>query len=131
MADDVNPALRAELEAALAVLEPEIRGLHDLTTVSISTELQTEINKQIDIREHRRDLIQSVLNSMNATNAARNALEADGYPALPDAVLSPVLFSELKGEDADITAAIGVFEEKLPATTMSIGLGAPVDKPPA
>ena len=128
MADDVNPALRAELEAALVILEPEIRGLHDLTTVSISAELQTEINKQIATREHRRDLIQGVLNDLDATNAARAALEADGYPALPNAVLSPPLFAELKGEDADINAAVGVFDERQPATTISVQLGAPTDK---
>ena len=31
-----NPALRAELEAALAIPNVQIRGLHDLAAVSIS-----------------------------------------------------------------------------------------------
>jgi hypothetical protein len=31
MADDVNPALRAEIEAALDVIGPQIDGLRDLS----------------------------------------------------------------------------------------------------
>jgi len=40
MADDPNPALRAELNAALDAITPQLRGLHDLVAVSISTDLK-------------------------------------------------------------------------------------------
>jgi len=129
MPADVNPALRAELMAALAVLEPQIRGLHDLAAVSISPELLTQIDAQIASRERRRDLIQAVLASLDAANAANDALASDGYPALPNASLPAGLFAELQGEETDLDAAVAIFEETLPATIVSVDLGAPTDKP--
>ena len=65
MADDINPALRAELVAALDVLTPELRGLHDLTNVSISPELASSVWLQIVIRERRSNLIQLMINAMD------------------------------------------------------------------
>jgi hypothetical protein len=127
MADDPNPALRAELQASLAVLTPEIRGLHDLRAVSISPELATAIAAQITIRERRRNLIQSVLDSLDAVIVARRALENDGYPLLDDVQLGATQFSELQGELADLEAAMGVFKPQM-ATTMSVALGIPVAK---
>lgn len=129
MAFDVNPALRAELLAALAVIEPQIRGLHDLMTVSITPELRAEIEVETVKRERRRDLIQTTLNQLDATNVAHDALEADGYPALPPVELPPDLFSELRGEESDLDAAVGIFEERGPATTITIDLGTPAEKP--
>lgn len=129
MADDVNPALRAELEAALAVIEPQIRGLHDLMTVSITEELRAEIEAQIEVRERRANLIQAVLDQLDATNAAQAALEADGYPTLLNAELPPGLFTELQGEETDLDAAVAVFEKAGPATTVTIELGEPAEKP--
>lgn len=129
MANDVNSALRAELLAAQIVLEPQIRGLHDLVTVSITEGLRAAIHEQITARERRRDLIQGVLDQLDATNAAQDELEADGYPALPTAELLPGLFTELRGEDADIKAAVAVFEERGPASAITVDLGDPVEKP--
>jgi hypothetical protein len=133
MADDPldpNPALRAELEAALAILNVQIRGLHDLAAVSISPELLAEINEQIIARERRRDLIQAVLNALDGVVVARRALSADGYPALPDIELSTDLFQELQGQDSDLKAAIGIFEAPPVASRISAELGSPADKPP-
>lgn len=118
----VDPGLRAELLAALAVIEPQIRGLHDLTTVSITDELKAAIEAQIGPRERRRDLIQAVLDALDA-------LEADGYPTLAPADLPANLFAELQGENTDIEAAVGVFDEALPASHIAVVLGEPVEKP--
>ena len=121
MASNVE-ALRAELDAALALLMPQIRGLHDLAAVSISSDLLAQINDQITVRERRRDLI-------IATIDALDALEGDGYPELAPAVLPVGLFGELQGEETDLDAAVAIFEKAGPATQIDVVLGAPTDKP--
>jgi hypothetical protein len=105
MADDVNPALRAELEAAKAVLEPQLKGLLDLIRTNISGDLQEEIRRQIEIRQRRSGLIQSVINSLDAGTEARLALERDGYPAIEGSELSAALFAELVSEESALEAA--------------------------
>ena len=128
MATDPNPALRAELEAALAVIDPQIRGLHDLAVVSISEELATAIKEEIAVRERRQQLLNMTLGRLDSVVDALEELEADGYPALPDAALPPDLFAELQGEDADLDAGSGVFVQTV-ATSISIDLGSPVERP--
>lgn len=127
MADDVNPQLRAELNAALDVLAPQIRGMHDLLAVSISDQLRAEISTVVANRERRRDLIQAVLNDLDAALRERTALEDDGYPSLPNVSIVNSQFSELQGEAADLQAAVGVFGQE--ASRLSVGLGAAADKP--
>lgn len=117
MADDLNPARRAELLAALAVLAPQIRGLHDLADIPASDDLKTAIGNQIAARERRRDLINAEIATMDAALEAMNVLEADGYPALPSAPIPPALLAELQGENTDIEAAVGLFTP-LPAITI-------------
>ena len=128
MAADPNPELRAELESALDVLSPQIRGLHDLSSVSVSTELAASVREQIVVRERRRDLINAVLGHLDATMNALNTLESDGYPALPQASLVSSQFEELQEENTDLAAAIGVFAEA--ASRMTVGLGAAAVRPP-
>lgn len=115
-------ALQDELVKALAVIEPQIRGLHDLAEVSISAPLVEQINEQIVVRERRRDHIQAVLDALKA-------LEEDGYPAMANAVLRPSMFVELQREETDLDAAVAVFEALSPATTLTITLGVPTEKP--
>jgi hypothetical protein len=128
MATDPNPALRDELNAALNVLAPQIRGLHDLAAVSINPELMGFVNAQITARERRRDLIRQVLANLDTTVVSLQAVEADGYPALSPVVVAPTVFSELKGEMDDLAAAAAVFKADI-ASRMAIGLGAAEAKP--
>lgn len=121
MADDPNPALRAELVAAIEVLAPQIRGLHDLALVSITADLAAEISKEIVVRERRRDLINAVIAMLDSAWQALNALEADGYPSLPTAPIPAALFSELHGDEADIEAAVSLFTQQ----AVSVGLDVP------
>jgi len=118
MADDPldpNPALRAELEAAIAVLAPQIRGLHDFATpISISPSLLADFNEQITERERRRNLEQAVIDALDAVIVARRALAADGYPGLPNIAIPPELFAELQGQNSDLAAAAGIFETRHP-----------------
>jgi hypothetical protein len=129
LATDPNPALRDEMRRAQAVLEPQIRGLHDFIAVSLSDEMRADVNIQIISRERRRGLIASVIANLDAVVTALQALEDDGYPALDPMIVSASLFSELQGEMDDLSAAASVFSTASPATRLSIGLGAPADKP--
>lgn len=130
MADDPNPQLRAELVAALAVLAPQIRGLHDLMAVSISSDLGNEIQAQIVARERRRDLIAVVIQWLDGALHALNALQADGYPVLAPIQTPPALLSELTAQQSDLDAALGLFAPEQ-AATISVALGAPVERTPA
>lgn len=127
MADDPNPQLRAELNAALADLEPQIRGLHDLAAVSISADLIASVTQQIIEREYRRNLITTALARLDDAHDAMNTLEADGYPALPQATIIASQFNELQEQQTDLETAIALFREQ--ASRMTVGLGEPSAKP--
>jgi hypothetical protein len=132
MADDLfdpNPELRAEYEAALAAINPEIRGLHYVANDSVSSELITNYNEQIVEREHRRDLIQAAVDSLDFVVVARRTLAADGYPILPKIQLSTELYQEAKRQNSDTDAALGIFESPPVASRISAELGPPADKP--
>lgn len=108
-AQDVNPTLRAELMAALAVVVPQLTGLHDLALVPISGNLLTEINDQIEVDQRRVSLIHAVLDDLNAALHDLQALYADGYPALPPLGVNGTLFEELTTVESQIQAALGAF----------------------
>lgn len=116
MADDINFDRRTELEAALDVLEPQIRGLHDLAAVSISRDLKAAIDREVAARERRRNLIRAEIAEMDQANTAHDKLLADGYPNLNVVALEPALFDELQGENADLDAATAIFDTDRAAT---------------
>jgi hypothetical protein len=128
VADDPNPTLRAELEAAKTVIIPTIRGMRDLAGVSTPA-LSASLSLQANIRDNRLNLIQRVLDDLNAVVAALTALESDGYPALPTVSLDPGQFSELQLEKTDIEAAIATFTQEAAASSLAVNLGEPVPKP--
>ena len=107
--NDPNPALRAELMAALAVLAPQIRGLQDLATMPVSADLHTQISAQITARTTRQQLIMAVLGGLDAVVNERETLGDNGYPGLPAVSVAGSLFSELQEENSDIAAALAVF----------------------
>jgi hypothetical protein len=110
MADDVNPTLRHELNEALKVLNPEIRGMRTVVNGGeVSPALRDALVQEILNRERRRDLILVVLDRFDQTNAALVTLRHDGYPALPNVELSSTLLAELTIEETDVEAAVGVF----------------------
>lgn len=118
--NDPSPSLRDELIKALAVLAPQNRGLRDLATTSISDELRAQVEEQIAARTHRVDLIEVVIVALNGVVTALNALDADGYPALPASPILGSLFSELQEENADLAAAMAVFaSEQITAGPMT------------
>jgi hypothetical protein len=111
MSFDPDPSLRAELDAALALLLPQIEGLSHLEMVSaIPTDLIAEFNAASTTRSHRRDLIVAVLHALDAVVSTYATLVADGYPDLPPIPLLPSIGDELAAELAVIEAAIAVFQ---------------------
>ena len=124
---DPNTALRAEYEAALAALEPQIRGLNDLIITPTSADLQTSLQAELDQLKERRTLLNAGIEALDGIAAAQAALAADGYPEVPMAVLAASLLEELGAEVKDIEAAQALFEAG--AEKIEITLGVPADKP--
>jgi hypothetical protein len=119
-------ATKTELNEALAVITPEIRGLHDLEVVSISPSLQEDVRNQASDREHRRDLINAVLNDITALEESWAELEADGYPTLDTLPLTVAEWDELQLQIKDLEDAASTFTQDIGAK-IDVNLGAPVD----
>lgn len=124
--NDPNSALRNELNTALGVIEPQIRGLQDLSQVSISGDLRVILEQELGKRTHRRDLINEVLSQLDSVVGGRNLLDQDGYPALEDVSIPEPMFRELQGEKTDLEAAESIFQEA--ASAVRIIPGTPEDK---
>lgn len=108
MAADPNPTLRAELTAALAVIEPQIRGLEALIKFpQISPDTASAILNVIDIRVRRRRLIATALASLDLVVEAEAALEMDGYPALGAIPVLASIEEEILQDLMDLEAAVG------------------------
>jgi len=123
MANDINPALRAELVAADATLDPQLRGLHDLLGTSITEELRLSVGHEIDWRSERDNLILATIAAIDAAQTAYDLLIANGYPDLPNATLPAEQFTELTEQSQDLATAIGLFGAPVPAARITANLG--------
>lgn len=128
MAEDPNPALRAELLAALAVVEPQVRGLRDFSKVSLSPETIEAIRIQIEARSARANKIHSVLAALDAVVTARAALELDGYPALEHAEVFTTIYKEIQEQRRELELAAGIFEPEPVASNINVVLGSATPK---
>lgn len=132
MADDPNPVLRAELEAARALLLPQIRGMADIVSMRDATlrgDTRAAVQDGLDRRQRRKSLIDNALHALDIALDHLNQLEADGYPALPKIDVKPTIFQELQEEQSDIDLATAEFETDLIASAMTVTLGTPAAKP--
>lgn len=112
MADDINPTLRSALVAATGVLDPQIRGLADRIAIpSTTAELRAALTTVMQARIQRRSLIQTVLKDLDQAETDLTALEADGYPALPDVAVLASINAEINEQTADLQAAAAVFTQ--------------------
>jgi len=117
MADDINPGLRVKLLAALAALEPAIRGEPNVSPNSVSAPLIAAREQQLAVMVRRQQLIQAVLDQLDVSVSSLATLEADGYPApVSPATLSVALFTELQGNQSDSDAAAAMFIEQQAVT---------------
>ncbi len=113
--------LRKELEAAQAVLLPQIEGLHDFARLNLHPDTLTVVNQAIVDFERRRDLQVAAL-------AALANLSADNYPDVPERAVIQSVFEDLKDNVSTIEAAFSKFEEIGQATTVIITPGTPSHK---
>jgi len=114
-------ALRAELAAAIALLDPQIRGMEDLAQVSMTEETLSFVRRDFVNYSRRKTLCQAVV-------AALDHIEADGFPDVVRAQLPASNFAELQEQRADLLAALGQFDQA-PAVKIEAELGEPTDKP--
>jgi len=119
--------LKAEITAALMVLAPRIRGIEDLLKVSLSAATLDQLSRARNDHVRRRDLLQVVLNSLNATESGMANLRQNGYPDVPTFAVVLDVFNELHEQLVDIEAAVSEFEID-PAVTLMVSLGAAAPK---
>lgn len=125
-----NQPLIRELQTARKDINPQIRGLNDLTNVSISAALRAVIGLELKVLERRRSLIDAMLGALHDSDAVYAELLADGYPALNPVLIDWSLYLELQSETSDLSLAASVFkpDPKRP-TTLGLDLNAVWDSP--
>lgn len=130
MASDPNPSLRAAVTADRDRLDPQIHGLRSLASIDVlSLDLRNTLNAEADVRQHRRDVDQQVLNLLDDVVNEVGALERLGYPDLPDATIVAELLAELNRQMAELQAGAGVFGLLVPqASALRIAFGVPRPK---
>lgn len=140
MATDPDPALRAELNAALGDLLPAIRGLRNTANDPLSAAALAVVTADIATLKRRYDKIIAVLKRLDAQQASAQAAEdataaavedlaADGYPALPEPVVPVEIFDELERVRADDNAGLDRFNESTAATKIVFAPPVTKDKP--
>lgn len=121
MTSPAAAAFRAEVQAALDTVLPQIRGLQDLQVASIEPDTKTAVDEELAVNVRRRDLLQTNL-------AALTKLEDDGYPATPKKPVPASVYEELLQQKADLEAALAEFEASV-ASSVDIALGDAVNTP--
>lgn len=110
MTSPAASTFRIELNLALAKLEPQIRGFRALINDDdLSQDSRNFIQAELNDHVRRRDLIRSVLTTMDA-------LDADDYPNMPKAVVPQAVFVDLAAHNSDIDAALAEFAPEAPAS---------------
>lgn len=122
MGSPAQEAWRAEVQAKLAIVTPQVRGLEDLSKASISSETQAKVQEALTTHAQLQAHLQSELASLSN-------LDGDGYPDIPKVEVIADVFAELEQQRIDALAAFGEFEPLPPASTLNIALGAAADKP--
>lgn len=115
-------ALKAELEAAQAVLLPQIEGLHDFARLNIKPETLAKVQEATVDFERRRDLQVAAL-------AALDNLETDNYPEVPPRNVLEDVYADLQENVTTIEAAFAKFAPIAEAVTATITAGTPELKP--
>jgi hypothetical protein len=106
---DPNPALRAELQAAIDAIIPQIKGLEDLSRNEFSDQSSAAISNQLQILRRRANLLNDVVTALNAVIERGAELMDDGYPRLPEIHVPDVIISEITTFYNDIKTGVGVF----------------------
>lgn len=120
MSSTAVAALRLEIAAAIAAIEPQLRGMQDLARVSLSVEVMGYISRETAVYSQRYALLCKAADALDA-------IETDGYPDIEKAGLPHDLYAELMQERDDLLAAIGAFEGSA-AARVAVDLGQIAEK---
>lgn len=118
MAAEPNPALRAEIQAAVDTLVPQVRGLEYFLKISVLPAAVRAIGDELQVRKRRLDCLDAVLGALDAVISKLNALYADGYPTFKPNDGTQAVFQEIQDEEAALVLAANLFR----AGAASIGL---------
>jgi len=129
MASDLISERRAEWQAALDEIVPQIRGLEDKINDALSEELRAVLKERLAFLKQRQTLILQAQAAQDAADAAQGALEGHGFPELPDMEIPANLLEEFDREVEDNLAARSGFVSVPSATTITLNLGTPQDLP--
>ena len=124
---DPNPALRAEIGAAIEVLAPKVRGLIELCKMVDPGALLAALQERLTQAQRKLGLMRAVLIHLDRVVQSRTALAATGYPALETMALPPALYAELQADLAAANLAGAIFDQQ--AAALTVTLGEPSDKP--
>lgn len=114
--------LRAELEAAKAVLVPQIEGLHDFARLNIKPETLAKVQEATVDFERRLGLV-------DAAQTALNNLDADKYPDVPERSVIAAVYDDLADNVNTIQAAFAKFATVEEAVKAEIIPGTPQEQP--
>ena len=114
MATDSLSALKTELTAAIAALDPEILDVDHLSIAVIDQDLAAALKVAEGVIRHRRDLVQRCLNDIAQLEEDRQTLSNEGYPAPEVFTISPELLARLDREISDLNAGAAVFTQGQP-----------------
>ena len=129
MASDSVTERQASFDAGLAIVDPQIKGVLNKLNDNISAQLKAALSERLAVLQKRQGLINSSLLTQDAADAAVDALEDDGFPALPNMEIPDSLIQEIREEGVADDAAAAGFEVIALATSLGINLGISAEKP--
>jgi hypothetical protein len=111
MDDDISKLI-AVLKTAIAIIEPQIRGLSDLMSNPnpVPADVMLLFQAQMAARTQRLLLIRAAIDALEK-------LAADGYPVLGTQAIPRETFNVLQALLADVEKATHIFEEDGGAAT--------------
>lgn len=114
-----------ELRTAALVLEAQIQGLIYLIDInSNNAELVELLTTELEDHVRRKKLVDAAIDALEALNA-------DGYPDMPQAEISSGLYASMQTQREQIDAAIAQFTPvESEAASVTVELGEPVDNNP-
>lgn len=108
---------------------PQVRGLDDLSKVTLSEGLKDILRQELEDRNRRRDRVATVFARIGDFNVALQSLIDDGYPNMEKRALTPEQEFELTEQFADFAAAREELISEVAKPKFEFGTGVAEDKP--
>ena len=116
-------ALRAAINADLAVIEPEIRGLRSMSNDTLPQDALQAIGTRLQSLQQSEGVDKAAL-------AALDALDQDHFPTRPPSDVPQSVLDAINGDKSDVEAAAAGFELQPVATGGTISFPSPSPKEP-